>query len=81
MQNSKVKVMVKLSAPARLGGMLTRDTFDVPRTHAGVQFMSWWDKTSSENRDAVLCCANQENICVTEALQKLSEELGASADN
>lgn len=77
----KEKVLVKLSAPARLDGMLTRDTFDVPHTSEGVQFMSWWDKNSSANRDAVLSCANQENICVTEALAKLSEELSASTDN
>jgi len=61
--------------------MLGRDTFDVPHTEMGVRFMSWWDKTSSDNRDAVLSCANQENICVTEALAKLSGELSASTDN
>lgn len=71
---SDKNVLVKLSAPARIGGMLTRDTFDVPRTKEGSDFMIWWDKAASAERDAVLIHSHTENVCVTEAWNNLRED-------
>lgn len=72
-QKSDRNVLVKLSAPARLHGMLARETFDVPLSDAGTRFMTWWDKVSTDERDAVLVRANNEGICVTEAWNSLRE--------
>lgn len=63
------KVLVKLSSPVRLDGLLQRETFDVPLSEAGTRFMTWWDKAASDERDTVLKMAHDKNICVTKALE------------
>jgi len=67
------KVLVKLSSPVRVDGLLQRESFDVPLSEAGSRFMTWWDKASSDERDAVLKLAYDRNVCVTEALETLSQ--------
>jgi hypothetical protein len=67
------KVLVKLSAPVRIAGLLQRETFDVPLSDAGTRFMTWWDKAASDDRDTVLKLAHETNVCVTEALETLSQ--------
>ena len=67
------KVLVKLSSPVRIDGLLQRETFDVPLSVAGTNFMTWWDKASSDERDTVLKLAHDKNVCVTEALETLSQ--------
>ena len=67
------KVLVKLSEPVRIDGLLQRETFDVPLSEAGTRFMTWWEKAASDKRDTVLKLAHDRSICVTEALETLSQ--------
>ena len=70
------RVLVKLSAPVRVDGLLLRDTFDVPYSDAGTRFMTWWDKAASDARDTVLKLAHEQDLCVTEALATYRQEKG-----
>lgn len=69
--------LVKLSAPASLDGMLLRDTFDVPATKAGTDFMHWWEDASREKRAEVYKYANDNNIGVVDALVKVRGTCGS----
>jgi hypothetical protein len=68
------KVLVKLNAPVRIDGLLGRDTFDVPHNDAGLDFMTWWGKAASDERDTVLKMAHVQGVCVTEALAAFNRE-------
>lgn len=67
------KILVKLSSPVRIDGLLQRETFNVPLSEAGTRFMTWWDKAAANERDTVLKLAHEKNVCVTEALELLSQ--------
>lgn len=71
--NPTSKVLVKLSAPERLGYVFEKISFDVPRTHEGAQFMGWWDDATRNQRDQVMKLAHDAKITVVEALGKLTE--------
>lgn len=67
------KVLVKLSCPVRIDGLLGRETFDVPFSNAGTRFMTWWNKAASDERDTVMKLAHEKDICVTESLEILRQ--------
>lgn len=67
------EVLVKLSAPERLGYVFEKVSFDVPRTLEGARFMNWWDNAARNQRDRVMKLAHDEGITVVEALEKLTE--------
>lgn len=71
--SKKYKTMVKLSAPASSSGMLGRERFDVPATLAGAAFVNWWEHAPIEKRAEVLKYANDNNVNVIEAFNKVQE--------
>jgi len=65
------KTMVKLSAPRGMAGMLGRQTFDIPDTLAGAKFMGWWEKAAEDKRVEVLQYAQDNQLGVVDALEKV----------
>jgi len=69
-----MKTLVKVSIPSRLRDeMLLKQAeyFEVPHTPAGFEFMSWWEKAASDDRDVVMKYAYDSGSDIVDALKKL----------
>lgn len=67
-----MKILAKVSVPGRLKDeMLLKNAeyFEVPHTSDGVEFMDWWEKAASDDRDALMKQAYDNNIGIVEALK------------
>lgn len=73
MSDQRSEVLIKLSAPERLGFVFEKVAFDVPFSAAGTRFMNWWDNAQRNQRDQVMKVAHDEGISVVEALEKITE--------
>jgi hypothetical protein len=67
-----VKILAKVSIPGRLrDGMLLKNAeyFEVPHNNDGVEFMRWWEKSASDDRDALMKQAYDNNTDIVAALK------------
>lgn len=64
------KVLVKVNIPARVRNCFGfADSFDVPFTKEGMDFVDWWKQAEIDDRVAVLTRAHENGIPITEALK------------
>lgn len=70
-QVQKYKTMVKLSAPREMEGMLGRKTFAVPDNMQGARLITWWEKAANDKRVELLKYAEEHQLDVVEALEKV----------
>jgi hypothetical protein len=67
-----MKILAKVSIPGRLkDGMLLKhaEYFNVPHNADGVEFMRWWEKAGSDDRDSLMKEAYDNNTGIVEALK------------
>jgi len=67
-----VKILAKVSIPGRLrDGMLLKNAeyFEVPHNNDGIEFMRWWEKAASTDRDSVMKQAYDADTTIVAALK------------
>jgi hypothetical protein len=68
-----MRTLVKVSIPGRLRDeMLLKhaEYFEVPHTTDGFEFMSWWEKAASADKDDVMRRAYDANTGIVDALKE-----------
>lgn len=75
------KVLVRLSIPPRLrDSMMLKtghpNTFDVPDTKAGAEFLEFWKSASTAERDAVMKRAYEEEVPIVDVKPEDEDEEG-----
>jgi hypothetical protein len=73
------KVLVRLSIPERLrDGMMLKvgypNTFDVPHTKKGIEFLEFWKNASKEVRDDLMKRAYDEEASIVDIKPKDDDE-------
>lgn len=73
------KVLVRLSIPARLrDGMMLKtghpNTFDVPDTKEGVEFLNFWKTAKTAVRDALMKRAYEEEVPIVSIAPEDAED-------
>ena len=73
-----MKILTKVSIPGRLRDeMLLKNAeyFEIPHNNDGIEFMRWWEKSASDDRDSVMKQAYDGDIGIVEALKsRLADE-------
>jgi len=72
------RTLVRLSIPERLRDEMmlktgSANSFDVPHTRAGVQFLSTWEEMGTPRRDALMKFAYARNVDIVAAHRALSD--------
>lgn len=73
------KVLVRLSIPPRLrDGMMLKtghpNTFDVPDTKAGAEFLNFWKTAKTAVRDAIMKRAYEEEVPIVDVKPEDTED-------
>jgi len=50
------------------------ESFDVPTTNVGLEFLEWWSHAPSEKRDNLMKTAYSNNVSILEALAQQLED-------
>ena len=67
-----MKILAKVSIPGRLRDeMLLKNAeyFEVPHNNDGTEFLRWWEKAASVDRDSVMKQAYDGGVNIVDALK------------